>query len=144
MTGRRATKVFFDGGCRPNPGAMEAAVVIRGAAHFRDLGQGSSEEAEWHALLAALDLAAALELPDIILLGDATGVIEQAQGRVRCRRFQALRDRYEVAIRAFEHVRLRHVPRSQNLAGIALARRRDGIGEGSLPAGVHPCDGPGS
>jgi len=122
-----ATKLFFDGGCRPNPGVMEAAVVVRGAVHYADdLGHGSSEEAEWRALLHALDLAAALQLRDIVLLGDAAGVTGQAQGTIRCRRFARLLELYQAAVPTFERVRLRHIPRNQNLAGIALARRRDG------------------
>ena len=51
---RRRVKVFFDGGSRPNPGHMEAAVVIRGVEYlFEDLGIGTNTDAEWLALLDA-------------------------------------------------------------------------------------------
>jgi ribonuclease HI len=54
---RRRLKVFFDGGCRPNPGRIEAAVVIRGVSYlFDDLGHGSNSDAEWRALICALEL----------------------------------------------------------------------------------------
>ena len=36
MTMQRNLKVYFDGGCRPNPGPIEAAVVLRGAVHVHD------------------------------------------------------------------------------------------------------------
>ena len=118
-------KLFFDGGCRPNPGAIEVAVVVRGKAHvFADLGHGSRLDAEWLALIKALEIARSLPERDVILLGDAADVIAQASGRQRCRgasqrhwqAFQAL-----VADQA--PPRLRHVGRAQNLAGIALAKR---------------------
>jgi ribonuclease HI len=44
-------KIFFDGGCRPNPGRIEVALVARGMTYFDDdLGCGSSSDAEWIAL----------------------------------------------------------------------------------------------
>jgi ribonuclease HI len=78
VSGRR-TKIFFDGGCRPNPGRIEAAVVVRGAAHlFDDLGHGTNSDAEWLALLQALELSLSLGLSDVELVGDAIEVIRQA------------------------------------------------------------------
>jgi hypothetical protein len=47
MNRRRRLKVYFDGGCRPNPGVIEVAVVARGATYFfDDLGCGTSSDAE--------------------------------------------------------------------------------------------------
>ncbi len=113
-------KLFFDGGCRPNPGRIEAAVVLRGAVHlFEDLGAGDNRDAEWLALIEAVKLARGL---DATLMGDAAEII--AQGRAvlqgtrpmhaHAARFQAL---------APPGLRLRWVKRAQNLAGIALAAR---------------------
>ena len=51
MTTRRI-KIYFDGGCRPNPGKMETAVVTGGAAehlaHFRALAEGGPAPAVRH------------------------------------------------------------------------------------------------
>lgn len=122
------TKIFFDGGCRPNPGAMEAAVVVRGKLHHRPvMGTGSSEEAEWLALLYALEVAAELNLREIVLLGDAAGVIDQIQGAAKGRCFAQHLARFQSEAELFDAVRLRHVRRSQNLAGIALERLRQGL-----------------
>ncbi len=119
-------KIYFDGGCRPNPGTMESAVVARGAFDHRpDLGQGSSEEAEWLALLHALDVARASGARDVLLLGDAIGVIHQARGEARSRSPE-LRDRFERGVKDFDRVRVRHIRRNQNLAGIALGQARQG------------------
>lgn len=123
MTTRR-TKIYFDGGARPNPGAMEIAVVCRGAVHVeRDIGVGSSLDAEWLALIAALRLARARGLDHVLLLGDAAAVVAQANGAVPARGEAA---QHLAVFRALvgERMapRIRHIGRAQNLAGIALAR----------------------
>ena len=125
---RPRVKIFFDGGCRPNPGAMETAVVIAGAAHIdRNAGPGSAMEAEWLALIAALRLAQTRGLTDYILVGDALAVIEQATGRVPCRGDHARHlATFQALVGAARAPRIRHVGRAQNLAGIALARGTTG------------------
>lgn len=117
-------KVFFDGGCRPDPQGMELAVVIGGRSYIeRDLGSGTSMDAEWLALIAAMRQAHARDLIDPVLLGDAATVIAQANGSVRCppsclRHMQA----FQSLPRPAGRVRIRYVKRTQNLAGIALAK----------------------
>jgi len=120
----RRIKIYFDGGCRPNPGAMEIAVVTGGVATIdRDLGIGGSLDAEWLALIAALRLARARGIEDFVLLGDAAAVVAQATGAVRARGAAA---RHLLAFRKIAGdgpaPRVRHIGRAQNLAGIALAR----------------------
>lgn len=120
------TILFFDGGSRPNPGPMEIAVVCRGEPFFRlDLGHGDNNAAEWLALLYAVELARERELEDVLFVGDSTVVVEQARGRWRCRSPHLLPylDTYRATVAAIPRARLRQVPRSKNLAGIALARR---------------------
>lgn len=119
-------RLFFDGGCRPNPGMMEVAAVARGVLYLRtDLGVGGNEEAEWRALLHAVEIARALGGEDIELIGDSRSVINQANRVTKCRdgAMQPYCDAYRAAIAAFPRVRLRAVLRAKNLAGIALARR---------------------
>ncbi|AHE53340.1 hypothetical protein NX02_08080 [Sphingomonas sanxanigenens DSM 19645 = NX02] len=117
---------YFDGGCRPNPGPMEAAVVVGGSVHLRDgLGIGDNNQAEWLALLFAAELAVAAGATDVLFVGDSTLVVEQARGRWRCRsaQLQPYVAAFGVAAAGISRVRLKQVPRSKNLAGIALARR---------------------
>ncbi|MBT0669094.1 reverse transcriptase-like protein [Novosphingobium profundi] len=121
----RRVKIYFDGGCRPNPGRMEAAVVVRGVVHlFEDMGQGGSFEAEWLALLHAARLARESNLGEVVLLGDARAVIGEAQralagdpgsGPYAARLCELAQDG--------PRLRPRWIKREQNLAGIALARR---------------------
>jgi ribonuclease HI len=116
-------KVFFDGGWRPASG-METAVVLRGQVYVRQgLGTGSAMDAEWLALLHAVEIARASGVANPVFCGDSLAVIGQASGAVACRN----RSReYLKALIEFDYpaasLRLRHVGRSQNLAGIALAR----------------------
>jgi len=127
MRGAGTVKIFFDGGCRPNPGEMEMAVVAQGETHIvRDMGHGSSGDAEWLALIHALKVAQSLGAADFVLLGDSASVVAQANGAAKCRG-TALAHR--VALLALmpdgTPPRIRHIKRSQNLAGIALARLHD-------------------
>ena len=120
----RRTKIYFDGGCRPNPGPMEIAVATGGVAAIeRGIGVGSSLDAEWRALIAALRLARARGLTDFVLLGDAAGVIAQAMGKVRARGDAAGHLAAFLALAGDGPVPcIRHIGRTQNLAGIALAK----------------------
>lgn len=126
MSQRRSLKIYFDGGCRPNPGILEAAVVARGVTHFYDdLGYGTSSDAEWIALRLALQLAQSLGEPEFDLIGDSLEVIQQASGSTRCRSTAAAAHlaKYEECAASGRPRRLIWTPRQQNLAGIALAKR---------------------
>ena len=121
-------KIFFDGGCRPNPGQMETAVVARGKMYRQqDLGQGSSEEAEWLALLHALRVARGLGATVVSVHGDSASVIAQARGLTKCRRPEMRKHlaAFEEEARHFSVLRIRHIKRTQNLAGIAIDSSRN-------------------
>lgn len=117
-------KLFFDGGCRPNPGMMETAVAACGKVwHRPGIGHGTNDEAEWQALLDALDVAGELGAADIVLLGDSALVVAQASGTLKPRpAFAAFHARYLERSAAFARIRIRQIKRAQNLAGIALAK----------------------
>ncbi|WP_375427072.1 ribonuclease HI [uncultured Sphingomonas sp.] len=118
-------KVFFDGGCRPNPGRMEIAVVMGGRTElFRDVGHGTSMDAEWLALIHALTVARSFGRADYVLLGDSANVVAQASGTAKCRG-DAVRhlETFRAMTAAVGPPTIRYVKRSQNLAGIALTTR---------------------
>ncbi len=124
MTPRR-TKVYFDGGARPNPGPIEVAVVIRGQAHIHDdLGEGSSHDAEWLALIHALELCHAQGLADVVLIGDALAVVEQANQALASGSAPTGHAATFLTLCAQSRpAHIRWIKRQQNLAGIALAAR---------------------
>ncbi len=100
-------------------------MVVRGVAHlFEDLGLGTSRDAEWLALIRALELAQSQYLSSVVLLGDAAEIVQQANRaltghdalRGHAASFAALAAKAPPA-------RIRWIKREQNLAGIALAAR---------------------
>lgn len=118
-------KIYFDGACRPNPGAMRTAVVAGGQAYHRgDLGQGDNNDAEWQALIDALGVARSLGVADVTFLGDSALVVNQVNAAVMCRsaRFAARLAEFHALAAGFGRLRVRRIKRSQNLAGIALER----------------------
>ncbi|MEH3048358.1 reverse transcriptase-like protein [Sphingomonas adhaesiva] len=121
-------KLFFDGSSRPAPHGMATAVVVGGRSHVRrDLGLGTSMEAEWRALLHAVTLAHDMGLADAVLLGDAAAVIAQAKGEARCP--PAYRDHLATfqTLPRIGRLKLRYIRRNQNLAGIALEAMREQV-----------------
>lgn len=122
---RRRVKVFFDGGCRPNPGRMEAAVVVRGAVHlFDDLGTGTNTDAEWLALILALEVSQASGLSEVELIGDSREVITQANAALANHRTEHRHAaRFLTLAAKAPPARIRWIKREQNLAGIALDAR---------------------
>jgi ribonuclease HI len=120
-------KIYFDGGCRPNPGKMETAVFARGVAYFQhDCGTGTNNDAEWLALIHAVEVARFIGARDVVMLGDSALVVAQANGTAKCRspELRTHLEKFQSLIGDFERVRVRKIPRTQNLAGIALARKR--------------------
>ncbi len=99
--------------------------MARGQAYIsRDVGYGTSNDAEWLALIEAVRIALSLGKPDFVLIGDSATVVNQANGLWKCRsadlqnHLRAFRD----LTLSLGKVQIRQVKRSQNLAGIALAR----------------------
>jgi ribonuclease HI len=121
-------KVYFDGGCRPNPGAMEAAVVARGVAHISPtLGYGTNNDAEWLALILALEIALASGVEDFELLGDSAVVVAQASRAWKCGSADLQRhfDRFSSIVGTRKWPRVKKIARAQNLAGYALAQTHE-------------------
>ena len=80
-------------------------------------------DAEWMALIEAMRCAHDLGLVDAVLLGDALAVISQANGSARCPSdYVRHMEVFRLLPRPPGRVQVRYVKRTQNLAGIALAK----------------------
>ena len=104
--------------------------MVRGKVYLRfDRGEGSSGDAEWSALLHALEVALAAGERDVLLLGDSANAIDQATGVARRRLAAHDESRFVALSASFERLRFRRIKRNQNLAGIALeqVRRRSKV-----------------
>lgn len=116
-------KIYFDGGCRPTPGVMELAVVVRGHVLIRrEQGFGTSIDAEWLALIEACRISRSVENQPTIILGDCTPVIDQANGKAKARGSSAHHFQTFQTVVGDSPPKIRYVKRSQNLAGIALQK----------------------
>lgn len=123
-------KLFFDGGCSPNPGMMEAAIVSECGAirlHLDKLGHGTNNEAEWIGMVMAIQTAVQQDRP-VTILGDSKLVISQAQGVWKCNHAHLRKylDEYKAIAATAKHpITLQHVRRHLNLAGIYIEQLQD-------------------
>lgn len=122
--------IYFDGGCNPNPGKMEICIVVldqnKKTPHvIRNLGRGTSNIAEWSALLFAATHAKELGLKKVTFVGDSKLVVNQAKGlwRINKQNFVELKKMFENSVEGITW-EIRHLPRDYNLAGIYLEKGR--------------------
>lgn len=129
---RPSYTLMFDGGSRGNPGSMYGSFRIRTSAGSEVLrsrltfGRGTNNEAEYRALIAALEaLLAELERsgqdPGQVRLevrGDSLLVLGQLAGAWKARepRMLSLRNQARELLSRFGQVRLRHQDRALSVA----------------------------
>jgi ribonuclease HI len=124
-----AQLIYFDGGCKPNPGEREIAVVFDCGdpmlCHHDFAGYGTNNEAEFLGLLWALDLAAQAGFRDIHVCGDSALVVRGAsgQGQIRAPHLLPYLAEFAALRKKFANIALEWVPRERNLAGTYLERR---------------------
>jgi ribonuclease HI len=121
---------WVDGGARGNPGEAGFGVVFEGqdgsvVELSGYLGKTTNNVAEYAALIAALELAAARGVRDLTLHSDSLLMVEQMQGRYRVKaaHLKPLHARARVEARRIAGLRLRHVPREANRRADALVNR---------------------
>ena len=123
--------VYFDGGARGNPGpAAIGAVVLdpssapptRLAAVSERIGETTNNVAEYRALIAGLEAAAATPSRAVKVRGDSKLVIEQVAGRwkVKQEHLRPLHARAQDLLSRYEVVDLAHVRRGLNADADAL------------------------
>ncbi|HEX2714530.1 MAG TPA: reverse transcriptase-like protein [Candidatus Acidoferrales bacterium] len=127
--GQAAYIANIDGASRGNPGPASYAVLIRrpnGEVVDRlkkEIGQSTNNVAEYYALIAALDYAAAHRIPKLRIRSDSELLVRQMKGHYRVKSF-ALRQLHERARRlaaALDYFAIEHVPRELNREADALA-----------------------
>lgn len=108
----------------------------------RQLRPMTNNEAEYHATLLGLSLAAGLRARRVEIVTDSDVVVRQMRGlsRVLSPRLQGLYRRAADATARFELVTFRHVPREENrladaLAAEALRGRTVGMRKGVVDSG---------
>lgn len=131
--------VYVDGASRGNPGSAGAGIVIvdehgrvvREIATY--LGRKTNNQAEYAALILALEAAQALAVRRVRILLDSELVVRQARGeyRVCSPLLRPLWARVQQLSRQFCAVSFAHVGRGANGRAHALAARAASVAKGS-------------
>ena len=138
----------IDGAARGNPGPAAYGVVVRqpdGAvltSFKKYIEKQTNNVAEYYALIAALDYAAAHNLRRLRVRSDSELLVRQMQGRYKVKS-PVLRPLYERARKmagGLEMFAIEHVPREQNADADALANAAlDGSGGGEAGPAARPA-----
>ncbi|KQY01477.1 hypothetical protein ASD28_08200 [Massilia sp. Root133] len=125
-----AWRAWFDGSAKPNPGRCGIGVRIEGPdGHVVELaqpaGHGNSSEAEYRALIALLETAAAHGAHELTIHGDSRVVIDDVTGPdlYAAPALAGYRARALALLALLPDVRLRWVPRHKNTGADALSQR---------------------
>jgi ribonuclease HI len=116
----KCLKIYSDGGARGNPGPAAGAYVILTEAdeilknHSIYLGKRTNNQAEYEALIAALEAATLLNVDEIICYLDSELVCRQLTGQYRVRNedLQKLWKRARDLLSHFKKVSFVNVPRT--------------------------------
>jgi ribonuclease HI/predicted DNA-binding antitoxin AbrB/MazE fold protein len=121
----------IDGAARGNPGPASYGVMIRNpdgsvAAQLKKyVGRSTNNVAEYYALIAALDYAAAHGIRALRIESDSELLVQQMRGRykVRSADLRPLFERAKKLAQGLAHFAIEHVPRERNRDADALANQ---------------------
>lgn len=120
-TSPAAWRAWFDGSAHPNPGRIGIGVLLSGPAGerieiSRRAGHGSSGDAEYLALIAALEKAVELGVPELLVYGDSQVVVQDAllSPQAGAKALEEHRARVGQLMAALAQVHVRWVPRHKN------------------------------
>ena len=132
-------RLFTDGGARGNPGPAAYGYVLEAedgtvlAAHGERIGVATNNVAEYRALIAGLERAAELSVPELEVVSDSELLVKQMRGEYRVKN-EALRGLSSAAAAAarrvgrvtYRAVRREHNELADRLVNEALDAERGG------------------
>ena len=121
--------IHIDGASKGNPGPAGVGIVIADAdgnslARISSfIGEATNNQAEYRALIAALEYAAAMKAVHVTVRTDSQLVVEQINGnyKVRNRRLIPLHSRAVQLLSLFDSCSVDHIPRFLNVEADYLA-----------------------
>ena len=126
-------KLFTDGGARGNPGPAAYGFVIEAedgtvlAAHGERIGIATNNVAEYRALIAGLEKAVELAVPEVEVVSDSELLVKQMNGEYRVKNealrglsLQAARLAREIGNVSYTAVRREHNELADRLVNEAL------------------------
>lgn len=112
--------IYADGCCRPNPGQASYGAVLHAPSGDVEImgfiGDGTSNTAEWTALISALRKAAEIGATSLEVRMDSQLVIEQASGRWKPKqaKMRELCAEAHVLAKLFDEITYTWIPREMN------------------------------
>jgi len=132
----RKVIINVDGAARGNPGPAAIGAIIKDEAGntvgriSRAIGVTTNNQAEYQAIIAALEKAISSGVSHVVLQSDSELVVNQINGHYKIKS-TALRPLYQKVVQltgSLESFSITHVPREQNTEADALANKAlDGI-----------------
>jgi ribonuclease HI len=119
---------WFDGSARPNPGRIGIGGVLREPdgklhEHYAAAGHGDSNEAEYLALIAVLEMAVKLGAAPLVIYGDSRVVIDSLSSTSHAGTLSDYHARAGALLAQLPEVTLRWIPRHRNAVADALSQR---------------------
>lgn len=121
--------VFFDGGCKPNPGKMEVGIVFIEGKETSEIHRyhkhGTNNEAEWISFLLGVKLAQAKGVEKLTVYGDSSIVVNQANGTWKCKSENLIPylEKFKLLKDSFTELEIKFIRRDKNLAGIMIEEK---------------------
>ena len=121
--------IYTDGVSRGNPGRAAIAAILRDekgtlvATMSKDIGEATNNQAEYWAVIAALEKALELGVNNIELNSDSELIVKQIKGQYRVKK-ETLRPLFETVMQLkgrFTSFKIRHIPRERNRDADKLA-----------------------
>ncbi|MCL6565865.1 MAG: reverse transcriptase-like protein [Acidobacteriia bacterium] len=124
-------RAYLDGASRGNPGPAAYAVIFyrpdgsEWNKLAKPIGIRTNNEAEYYALIAALDFALAHGIRRLAVRSDSELLVRQMQRRYKVKqpRLRLLFEQAQRLARQLEYFSIEHIPREQNSAADALANQ---------------------
>ncbi len=123
--------IYVDGASRGNPGPAAIAVIVQDemgkavASFSRCIGTTTNNEAEYRAIIAALQKAVSLGAREVALKSDSELVVKQLNGRYRVKA-STLKPLYQQVqkLQSFlGRLTITHIPRTANRKADSLANK---------------------
>jgi len=123
--------IYADGASRNNPGQAAIGATIKGeqgqliTSISRRIGWATNNQAEYRAIIAALEKAIGLGAKQVELNSDSELVVRQINGQYRVKKaaLKPLYQRVKELQGRLEGFKIKHVPRQQNKEADRLANR---------------------
>ena len=121
--------IFTDGAAEPNPGPAAIGAIIKDAqgnpitSISQPIGQATNNQAEYRAIITALEHAIGLGADQVDMRSDSELVVRQINGRYRVKNV-ALKPLYQQVKQLQSQLKsfsITHIPREQNTEADSLA-----------------------